>query len=381
MKRTETRLIHTRANRSGTATVNPPIERASTILFGNESGLYGDQYTYGRMGHTVHRELEAGLSELEGARHVRLATNGLQACALALASTVGPGDHLLFPDCAYGPTARFCERRLPAMGVRTERYRPGIGAGITAQFTPETRAILIESPGSLTFEMTDTPALVAAANARGIRTICDNTWSAGFFHKPLSLGVDISVQALTKYVVGHADVFGGAVMTTDPAMHQRIAALSEDWGISLSPDDAYTALRGLRTLTTRLRAHEAAALDMANWLAARPEVADVLHPALPTHPGHPIWQRDFTGSSGLFGAVLHTPPPGGLARFVGALHLFGLGFSWGGFESLLIPCDEQLTRTCSAPRGGPLLRLHIGLEATCDLKAELEHAFAAMRGA
>ena len=379
----ETRLIHTRAGRLDRVTVNPPLERASTVLFRDEAGLYGAKPTYGRMGLTVHRELEAAMCELEGATHTRLASNGLQACALAIASLVTSGDHMLFTDSTYGPTARFCERRLKAMGVEAERFDPRAGGEIASLFRPNTKAIFLEAPGSLTFEICNTPAIVAAAKERGIRTILDNTWGAGLLYQPLAHGVDVSVQALTKYVVGHADAFGGAVMTRDPGLALRIANASEDWGIGLAPDDAYLALRGLRSLATRLRAHEASGLEMAHWLAARPEVADVLHPALPSSPDHALWQRDFTGSNGLFGVILKPVPEGGLERFFEALSLFSLGFSWGGFESLIIPCDQQLTRmkgSWTETRAGPLLRLHIGLEATRDLKADLDAAFAALAG-
>ncbi|MEX1252159.1 MAG: cystathionine beta-lyase [Hyphomonas sp.] len=379
----ETRLIHTRAGRLDRVTVNPPLERASTVLFRDEAGLYGAKPTYGRMGLTVHRELEAAMGELEGASHTRLAGNGLQACALAIASVVSTGDHLLFSDSTYGPTARFCERRLKAMGIEAERFDPRSGGEIASLFRPNTKAIFLEAPGSLTFEITDTPAIAAAASQRGIRTILDNTWGAGLLHQPLALGVDICVQALTKYAVGHADAFGGAVMTRSSSLYTRIAAASEDWGITLAPDDAYLALRGLRSLHTRLKAHEAAGLEMAHWLAGRPEVADVLHPALPGSPDHVLWQRDFTGSNGLFGVILNPVPEGSLERFFGALSLFSLGFSWGGFESLIIPCDQQLERmkgSWTETRAGPLLRVHIGLESTRDLKADLEVGFKALAG-
>ncbi|MCA8892492.1 MAG: cystathionine beta-lyase, partial [Hyphomonas sp.] len=366
MKRPETRIIHTRGARLGTVTVNPPVERASTVLFKTEKALYDSKPGYGRMGLSVHRELEAALSELEGGSHVRLTSNGLQACVLAIASCVESGGHILIPDSAYGPTARFCERRLKYMGVSATRYDPRIGAGIADLIRPETQAIFMESPGSLTFEVSDIPAITAVAREHGVTTIADNTWGAGYFHKPLALGADIVVQAMTKYIVGHADAFGGAVITSDDRFYNRIAMASEDFGISLAPDDAYLCLRGMRTLHTRLRAHEAAALDLAAWLAERPEVSEVLHPALPSSPDHTLWKRDFTGSSGLFGVVLNAIPEGGMDRFLGALHLFGMGFSWGGYESLLIPCDHQLTRSeksWTATRAGPLLRIHVGLEA------------------
>lgn len=380
----ETRLIHTRAGRLDRVTVNPPIERASTVLFRDEATLYGAKPTYGRMGLTVHRELEAAMCELEGAAHTRLAGNGLQACALAIASCVSAGDHVLFTDSAYGPTARFCERRLKAMGVEAERFDPRDLAALEAKLRDNTTAIFLESPGSLTFEIADLPAIAALAKSRRIRIIFDNTWGAGLHHQPLALGADISVQALTKYVVGHADAFAGAVMTNDNGLAARIAAASEDWGISLAPDDAYLALRGLRSLKTRLKAHESAGLLLATWLAERPEVLAVLHPALPSFADHALWKRDFTGSNGLFSIILKPVPDGAMERFFGALSLFGLGFSWGGFESLIIPCDEQLTRldadwTGRQPRG-PLLRLHIGLEAVDDLAADLATGFAALKG-
>ena len=246
---------------------------------------------------------------------------------------------------------------------------------------PNTRVIYLESPGSLTFEISDTPAIVDVAQQRGIRTILDNTWGAGILHKPLDLGVDISVQALTKYAVGHADVFGGAVMSRDKRVAQEIIDCGDDWGISLGPDDAYTALRGLRSLKTRMDAHEAAGLRIANWLSERPEVSQVLHPALEQHPDHVIWKRDFTGSNGLFSVILNTVSPEGLKRFFDALELFSMGFSWGGFESLIIPCDPQLKRSKGHwidQKVGPLLRIHVGLETVDDLIADLRAGFEAM---
>lgn len=384
MKAPSTRLIHTRKERLKHKTVNPPIERGSTVLFDTSEGLYGPKPTYGRMGLTVHRELEAALCDLEGATHTRLAMNGLQACTLAISSCLTAGDHLLFSDSIYGPTRRFCEKRLKAMGVEATPFNPRIGADIESLIQDNTTAIMLESPGSLTFEILDTPAIVAVAKAKGITTILDNTWGAGLHHKPLALGVDISVQALTKYAVGHADAFGGAVMTNNDALSDKITAASEDWGISLGPDDAYLCLRGLRSLPVRLKAHEAAGLEMANWLAARPEVADVLHPALQSHPDHAIWARDFTGANGLFAFVLKDVPRAAVDVFVETLDLFAMGFSWGGFESLLIPCDQQLSR-CKGDwtdtRAGPLVRIHIGLEATSDLKVDLDRGFKAMADA
>jgi len=374
-----TRLIHTRLERLSRKTVNPPVEHASTLLVDDPDDLYGETPTYARMGLTAQRELEAGLCELEGGAAARLTPNGLSACALAVASVVDAGDHVLIADTIYGPTRRFCERRLRRMGVRVTRFPPRIGSDIETLVEETTRAVVLESPGSLTFEVMDVPAITAVARERGLTTIMDNTWSAGVACRPLELGVDLSVQALTKYVVGHSDAFGGAVMSRTPDLAARVDACAEEWGLALGPDDAYLALRGLRTLPMRYGAHDAAARRVAEWLATRREVAEVLHPALPGHPDHAIWQRDFTGACGLFGIVLAPQPEGAVDAFLRALDLFGMGFSWGGFESLILPCDPQLRRLpgdWSETKAGPLLRLHIGLENPDDLMADLEHAMA-----
>jgi cystathionine beta-lyase len=377
----ETKIIHTRTARGPVETVNPPIERGSTVLLPTREILYGDGKVYGRMGMTVHRELEAALCELENADHCRLTTNGLQSIALAIGAVVKSGDHILLADCAYGPSRRFCTRRLSAMGVKSTRFNPTIGAAISDLIQDNTKAILLESPGSLTMDIIDTPAIVAVAKQRGVLTLFDNTWGVGVFHRALDLGVDIVMQALTKYPVGHADALGGAVMTNDPALAAKIAMCSEDWGICLSADDAYTALRGLRTLHLRLQQHEASGYALARWLADRPEVYQVLHPGLESHPEHALWKRDFSGANGLFSVILNAVSETQLDRFLEAMRLFGMGFSWGGFESLLIPCDDQLNRIKGDrifEKPGPLLRLHIGLEHPDDLIEDLEQAFAAM---
>jgi len=376
-----TRLIHTKTKRGPVNTVNPPIERGSTVLLPTREILYGDGKVYGRMGLTVQRELEAAMCALENAKHTRLTANGLQACALAMGAVVKAGDHVLIADCIYGPNRRFCTRRLKAMGVETTRFASTTGAEIADLIQPNTKAILLESPGSLTFEVMDIPAIAAAAKVRGVLTIFDNTWGAGVLHRPLDLGVDISVQALTKYAVGHADAMGGAVMTNSKRLATQIAACSEDWGISIGPDDAYMALRGLRTIHTRLKQHETSAYNVAEWLGTRPEVASLLHPGLESHPGHALWKRDFGGANGLFGVILSKTSDAKLDAFLEALNLFAMGFSWGGYESLLIPCDDQLDRLPDDPihdAAGPLLRLHIGLEDPGDLIADLEQAFAVM---
>jgi len=379
-RKIQTRLIHNRKDRLDPPTVNPPVERGSTVLFKEPAELYSARPSYGRMGLTVHRELEAGLAALENASHVRLAPNGLGACALAIAAVLEAGDHALIADTMYGPTRRFCERRLHRMGIEVTRFDPRATPGsLDALVGENTRAIVLESPGSLSFELIDTPAMAEYARSRGLVTIMDNTWGAGLFHRPLDHGIDISVQALTKYVIGHADAFGGAVMTSSTALAQRISECSEDWGISLAPDDAYAALRGLRTLETRLKRHEESGLVLARWLESRAEVARVIHPALPSHPDHDIWTRDFDGACGLFGVVLQPVPNDAVHDMLRRLELFGMGFSWGGYESLLIPCDPQLNRKVTRPGfTGPLLRIHVGLEDPGDLQADLESAFCAL---
>lgn len=373
-----TKLAHIRAGRPSPHTVNPPVAHGSTVLFNTVDELYDRSATnYGRMGLGVQRELEAGMRVLEGAEHARLTANGMQACALAIAASVDSGDHILVSSSAYGPTRHFCETRLKAMGVEAQFFDPLTGKDIDGLLRDNTKAIMLETPGSLTFDMMDTRAIVEIAKARNLTTITDNTWGAGVYHKPLALGVDISVQALTKYVVGHSDVFGGAVMSNRKDISRRINAVSMDWGLTLSPDDSYIALRGLRTLFTRLAAHEKGALEIAHWLAGRSDVAEVIHPALPTHPGHDIWKRDFTGSCGLFGLVLKDAGTDQGDRFCEALDLLQMGFSWGGYESLIIPCDRQLTKS-HRKFDGPLLRLHIGLEDVDDIKHDLEKGFAAL---
>ena len=377
----ETKIIHTRSGRGPVETVNPPVERGSTVLLPTREILYGDGKVYGRMGLTVQRELEAALCILENAEHCRLAANGLQAVALALGAVLEAGDHILVSDSIYGPSRRYCTRRLSAMGIEATRFNPLIGEEISDLVRENTKAVLLESPGSLTFDIMDTPAIAKVAKDENLITMFDNTWGVGTLHRPLDLGIDIVIQALTKYPVGHADAMGGAVLTNSPRLANKIAMCSEDWGISLGPDDAYLALRGLRSLTTRLKQHEAAGLELAKWLHGRPEVDTVLHPALPSHPEHDLWKRDFKGANGLFGFILKATSEAALDRFLETMSLFGMGFSWGGFESLLIPCDDQLDRIDGDrihDRAGPLIRVHVGLEDSADLIADLDRAFAAM---
>jgi cystathionine beta-lyase len=360
--------------------VNPPIERASTLLLPDTDALNAQKPNYARLGLATHNELCAGLCDLEGAVGAHLAPSGLTACALAISSLAEAGDHVLVIDSIYGPTRRFATRRLRAMGVSAEFFPASIGADIATRFKPNTKAIFLESPGSLTFEICDTRAIVELAQAHGISTIMDNTWGAGVYHKPLELGVDVCVQALTKYVVGHADAFGGAVMARDKKHDLKVGNTARDWGLSMSPDQAYTALRGLRTLVPRMKLHEAAGLELAHWLEQHPNVKRVIHPAFPSHPDHALWQRDFSGSCGLFGFVLDPLSTDAQAAFFEAADLFGIGFSWGGYESLLVPADPDLKREAGHwwhDEDGLVLRIHAGLEDTADLITNLEAAFAA----
>ena len=379
----ETRLI-----RKGSApetlarTVNPPIQRASTVLLPNAASLYDDnQLTYGITGLSSPAALQQALAELEGSPDVTLYPSGLAAITGVMLAVLKAGDEILVVDSAYKPTRRFCDRVLTRFGVKTTYYDQALSAeALIALATPATRMILLEAPGSLTFEMQDIPAMAKAANDRGIITLIDNTWAAGFYFKPLAHGVTISVQALTKYVGGHSDCFMGSATTMDETIGNQLGNAMWDIGWSVSPDDAYQMLRGLRTLAVRLPRHQENGLAVARWLQQRPEVSRVLHPALPDDPGHAIWKRDFTGACGLFGLVLKPCSQRAVHAFLDELKLFGLGFSWGGYESLAIHCDPQLKdRTVPVNLEGPLLRLHIGLEAVEDLTADLDRAFEALR--
>jgi cystathionine beta-lyase len=312
---------------------------------------------------------------------VGLAPSGLSAITTTLLAVLKAGDHLLVCDNAYRPTRNFCDGLLAGYGVETTYFDPLAGAGITELFKPNTRAVLIEAPGSQSFEMPDIPAIAGVAHARGALVIDDNTWATPLFHRSLDQGVDISIQAATKYIGGHSDIMFGTVSANAKAW-PMIAEAIRLLGICAGPDDVFLALRGLRTLAVRLAQHHRSALDMARWLATRPEVIRVLHPALESDPGHAIWKRDFTGASGLFSIVLTPAPQKAVDALLDTVKLFGMGYSWGGFESLVIPfdCAPYRTATKWAP-GGPALRLHIGLENVEDLKRDLERGFAAFNAA
>ncbi len=362
--------------------VNPPIQRGSTVIIPRAEQLHSqDICTYGLgRGLATHEALASALAELEHAADVSLYPSGLAAVTGPLLALLKAGDEVLMADAVYGPTRRFAGGVLKRFGVTTRYFAPRATADeILTQAGPATRLVFLESPGSLTFEIADTAAIAAACRARGILTVMDNTWAAGVLFKPLDHGVDVSIQALTKYVGGHADLFMGSAAARDPALVRALADGVTDLGWGVSADDAYAMLRGLRTLSTRLRRHEASALQVARWLAGRPEVAEVLHPALETSPDHALWKRDFTGSNGLFGVVLKPAPVERARAMLDALRLFGLGFSWGGYESLAVLYDRHVARSAQPlTLAGPLLRLHVGLEDPADLIDDLERGFAAL---
>ena len=377
-----TRLIRSATRRpEGRRPVNPPIQRGTTLLNARVRDLRDDTLgpVYGIDGADVHAELGNLLAEMEGADNTFVVSTGLAAVTIALLSTVSPGDEILVSDACYWPSRRFLKRTLTRLGVSFRCHPPRATPDeVAAMFTDRTRAVLIESPGTATFEIQDTPGLVARCREAGTATIVDNTWAAGLLFKPLVHGADVSVQALSKYVSGHSDVFGGAISCRSPEVSRRVFELIEDLGLYVSPDDAWLILRGLRTLPVRLARHESNARQVAEWLQGRPEVAEVLWPALPTSPDHVLWKRDFTGAAGLMGVILKGGTGSAAEALLDALALFGLGFSWGGYESLATYEDAQLTAREVPPKlAGPLIRLHIGLEAPDDLIADLEHGLAA----
>jgi cystathionine beta-lyase len=365
--------------------VNPPVVHGSTVLYPTAEDLHAHrgEYQYGRRGTPTTKALQEALMALEGPQcaGVGIAPSGLSAITTTLLAVLKAGDHLLVCDNAYRPTRNFCEGLLAGYGVETTYFDPLIGTGVAELFKPNTKAILLEAPGSQSFEMPDIPAIAAVAHGRGALTIDDNTWATPLFHRSLDQGVDISMQAATKYIGGHSDIMFGTISANAKAW-PLIAETIRLLGVCAGPDDVFLALRGLRTLAVRLAQHYRSALEMARWLATRPEVVRVLHPALESDPGHTIWKRDFTGASGLFSIVLKPAPQQAVDALLDAVTLFGMGFSWGGFESLVIPfdCTPYRSATKWAP-GGPTLRLHIGLENVEDLKSDLERGFEAFNAA
>lgn len=378
----ETLAVHSgRMSIAHFGAVNTPVYRASTILYRDFASLEsGDvPYIYGRRGTPSSRSLEEAVTALEGGARTLVCPSGLNAIALAILSVCGAGDHLLMVDSCYGPTRILCDRTLSRFGIETTYYDPLIGSGIAALFRPNTKAVFCESPGSLTFEVQDVPAIARVAHERGAAVLLDNTWATPLLFDAFAHGADLSIQAATKYVGGHADVMLGYVCANE-AHAARLAQAHDHLGLYASGDDCFLALRGLRTMAVRLKRHGETAMKLARWLQARPEVSSVLYPALENDRGHAIWKRDFSGASGLFGVVLKPVAHDGLAAFFDSLKLFGMGYSWGGFESLIVP--SKIHRTAHKfEADGPVIRVHAGLEDVGDLIADLEQGFARMRAA
>jgi len=361
--------------------VNPPVIHASTVLYPNAADMVAHRarYQYGRRGTPTSEALEDALRAIEGpgCAGVCLVPSGAAAVSTALLSVVGAGDHILVTDSVYRPTRVFADSILKKLGVETTYYDPLIGAGIDKLMRPNTRAVFVEAPGSQSFEMQDVPAIAQVARAKNAVVLTDNTWGTPLYFRAFEKGVDISIQAGTKYIGGHSDLMLGTISAND-ATFPKVKETLNTLGLCVGPDDMYLALRGLRTLAVRLERHQRSGIEIARWLAARPEVMKVMHPALESDPGHAIWKRDFLGASGLFSLVLKPAPENAVHAFLNSLQLFGMGFSWGGYESLVIlfDCSSYRTATTWAP-GGPALRFHIGLEDTRDLIADLEQGFSA----
>jgi cystathionine beta-lyase len=378
-----TRLVHAgREPFEQHGFVNTPIYRGSTVLYPSTEEFLlrrNTKFTYGTQGSPTIASLETAWSGLAGAADTVLTPSGLAAITIALMTACSAGDHVLVPDSVYRPTRIFCDGVLKRFGVETTYYDPLIGAGIEALFRPNTTAIVTEAPGSQTFEMQDIPAIAAVAHARDAAVLMDNTWATPLFFPPHARGVDICIEAGTKYLSGGSDLLLGLTSANErwaKPLRQTFYAFA----MCAGPEDVFLGLRGLRTMALRLKEHEKQALEMARWFDGRPEVARVLHPALESDPGHAIWKRDFKGSSGLFSIVLKEASPSAVAAMVDGLELFGIGASWGGFESLVLPFDPRAYRTATRWEAeGPALRFHIGLEDLDDLKADLEAGFARLR--
>ncbi|MGO4814079.1 cystathionine beta-lyase [Cupriavidus sp. 2MCAB6] len=373
------------ASVDGGQPVNPPVVRASTVLFDSVAQMRemrarrGSErlFTYGARGNPTAFALEDMVTELEGGYRTRLFPSGLAAAAMTLLAYLRPGQHVLLPDCVYEPVRKLAEGFLAQHGIATSFYAAD-GHDLQARLRPETRLVYVETPGSLAYEMCDLPAVADIAHRHGALVAADNTWGSGLLYQPLALGADISLMAATKYLSGHSDVMMGTVCTTEAAW-PALAALADAFGIAVSPDDAYLVQRGMRTLGARLSQHERGALAVAHWLCTRPEVAEVFCPALPGDPGHALWRRDCHGTNGLLSFSLRDAAPDAAERFIDSLALFGIGASWGGFESLAVIADMHAARTVTDwSARGQVIRLHIGLEEIDDLLADLAQGFAAI---
>ena len=358
--------------------VNPPVVHASTVLFPDAQTLAdrSQRYTYGTRGTPTTDALTNAVNELEGAAGTIVVPSGLAAVTVPLLAFLKAGDHLLIVDSVYGPTRRFADTMLVRLGIEVEYYDPHIGAGIASILKPNTRVVFTESPGSNTFEVQDIPAISKASKAHGAIVMMDNTWATPLYFRPLEHGVDISIHAATKYPAGHSDVLIGTVSANADCweqLHETFITL----GTCSGPDDVYQMLRGLRTMGVRLERHEKSALEIAGWLEAQPGVARVLHPGLASHPDHALWKRDFSGSSGIFSFVMDGADRPQAHAFLDALEIFGLGYSWGGYESLAVPVFLGDRVVAKAPPEGPVIRLQIGLEDVEDLKADIERGLLA----
>ena len=378
-----------RKAKSQPGTVNLPVTRASTVTFKSMAEMEEVQRrfdadevipTYGLTNMPLRAAFEELIVELEGGHRAVTLPSGLAAVAVALVSCLKAGDHVLVTDGVYGPTKRFCNRTLARFGIETTYYDPLVGEGIEALMRPNTRAVYLENPSSLTFEVQDFPAIARVAHARGAAVIHDNTWATGMFFRSFDHGADLVVQAATKYPGGHSDVLIGAVVANE-AWWPRLRDTSRDYGQSASPDDLYLTIRGMRTMEARIRRHEASALAIAQWLEREPAVRRVLYPALPGDPGHAIWKRDFLGATGLMGVELAPCGNEQLAAMIDGLELFALGYSWGGFDSLVTPANLREARSARPWQGGPLIRLQVGLEDPADLQDDLARGFERLKRA
>src|SRR5580704_14657789 len=380
--RRRSRLVHLgRDTEQSQGFINVPPFRGSTVLYPDVATLTSrdQRYTYGTHGTPTTDALCAAWTDIAGAVGTVLVPSGLAAIMVALMTALSAGDHLLITDSAYAPARGFANTILKRMGIETTYYDPQVGAGIEALMRPNTRAVLTESPGSQSFEIQDVPAIAEVAHAHGACVLMDNTWATPLFFAPHAHGVDLAIEAGTKYLSGHSDLLIGLVSANE-AWFSRLHRTVDQMAIPPGPEDVFLALRGLRTMELRLREAERQGIALARWLQGRPEVLRVIHPALPDHPGHALWKRDFTGSSGLFSIVLRPASEAAVAAFLDGLELFGLGYSWAGYESLAVPfdCSSYRTATQWAP-GGPAIRFSVGLEDIEDLKADLDRGFARLR--